>query len=328
MVIDDETVSRRHALLERDGQPRVPARPRQRQRDVRQRRAHRAPRPPAPTTSSRSATTRSRGSSPSESATETLQVGPSSRGGPDLNASGRRRRWRSCRRTASCRKPQAANLRAGHELDGFLSFEHGFLPAGAAAHRRCRPRTRRGTRWSTRCPSSSASSSCAPRSTGCRSWRRTPDALPDPLPPARLDDAGRLRARLPLRADRPAAGAARLHPAALDGGVAAAGQGHPGGLLHRPVLLQLAAARPVRAAAPAQPRPARPRLGQRRRARLLPRHDRVRDGAHAGPARHDRRAGGRRGRRPRRGWRPPSRCSSSASSTSPARSTRSWTPTC
>ncbi len=126
--------------------------------------------------------------------------------------------------------------------------------------------------WSTgSCRSSRRCSPCPDSHAGLgRHGRGAAGAVPPahPAPGVRRDAGARRR---PGRAARPATccaprrcsgvcahayqymavdaarRAARTHPAALDRGVAAAGQGGPGGLLHRPVLLQLAPARPGRA---------------------------------------------------------------------------------
>ena len=298
MVIDDETVSRRHALLEREGNRVVLL-------DLGSANGTFVNGARIVRLVLRSDHLIEIGDHQiaweftAESATETLQVGPASRGGPDPTLPAADAAGDRAGAHASWRPPRRHNLHVGHELDGFLSLAHGFLPvepplpafphfapglgrddrpaARAVPPAHVAPGVRRaaGARrhGPTRCPTATC---CAPR----------PCSASSPTPTSTWRSTRRR--------------AARLAPATVDHGLAPAGQAHPGRLVHRPVLLQLAAARPGRPAGAGQHGPARADLEQRRRAGLLPGHHRIRDGAHAGAGRHARRPGGRGRRRPGR----------------------------
>ncbi len=191
---------------------------------------------------------------------------------------------------------EAHNRRVGHELDGFLSLAHGFLPAEPPllafpdSHRAWDEMTDR-----------------LPELFRRLSLRRAFDAMPVlDAGPAALPDRYLLRASTLLGVfahayqymaiDPPAA----LPESLLRPWTAVSsrlGKKVPAVSYIDLFFYNWRLRDPGRAARAGQHGPAGADLEQRRRAGLLPGHDRVRDGAHAGAGRHGARSGGRRRRR-------------------------------
>ena len=134
--------------------------------------------------------------------------------------------------------------------------------------------------------------------------RRAARGVARPVPLAGFDSSRRVRPRLSVHGDRSADRSGRVAAAALGRGSTPSGQEGSRRLVHRSVLLQLAATRTGRTARTGQHGPARTDLEQRGGAGFLPGHHRIRDGAYAGAERHAGCPGGRRrGRSGRAGGR-------------------------